>query len=286
MVDVQGLEDKRNIPLQKVGVRNLKYPITVLDKKHDTQQTVAHVDLFANLPHHYKGTHMSRFIEVFNRHYHDITMPTYLSMLDNVREALEAETAYGVVTFPYFIQKTAPVSGQKSMMSYTCQFIGEVGEETRDFFVGISALVNTLCPCSKEISSRGAHNQRGRVTVQVKLGPFFWIEDIVDIIEQSASSGLYTLLKRDDERWVTERAYDNPVFVEDLVREVCVEVEALDSFPWFSVEAQNEESIHTHDAYAYLERGDPHAAGPDRKTVRPRGSAEPQGWAESEGWER
>ena len=255
MVDVQSSHDKRNIPLQKVGVKNLKYPVSVLDKVHRTQQTVADINLFANLPHHYKGTHMSRFIEVFNRHAEDITMPTFLTMLDNVRGALEAETAFAEVTFPYFIKKEAPVSGQTSMMNYTCKFLGEVGEAKRDFIVGIEAMVNTLCPCSKEISARGAHNQRGVVRVQLKLGPFFWIEDIIDIIESSASSGLYTLLKREDERYVTEHAYDNPVFVEDLVREVCIGIERLNSFPWFSVEAENMESIHTHDAYAYLERG-------------------------------
>jgi len=256
MVDVQGLSDERNIPLQKVGVKNISYPITVLDQKNGVQHTVASVNLFANLPHHYKGTHMSRFIEVFNQHYTDIKMPTFLHMLDNIRHALDADSAYAEVTFPYFMEKAAPVSGQKSMMSYQCKFIGETSEEKRDFMVGIEAAVATLCPCSKEISSRGAHNQRGTVRVQLKLGPFFWIEDIIRIIEGAASSGLYTLLKREDERFVTEYAYDHPVFVEDLVRDVCIGIEDLNSFPWFSVEAENSESIHNHDAYAYLERGE------------------------------
>jgi GTP cyclohydrolase I len=256
MVDVQSYHDNRNIPLKKVGVKNLHYPVTVLDKVNKTQHTTARVDLLADLPHHFKGTHMSRFIEIFNAHYRDISMPNFLSMLETIREKLEAETAYGEVTFPYFIEKAAPVSGLKSMMDYTCQYIGEVSGEYRHFIVGIQVPVQTLCPCSKEMSERGAHNQRGLVKVKVQLGPFFWIEDIIELIESSASSGLYTLLKRDDERYITEYAYDHPVFVEDLVREVALRIEELNHFPWFSVEAENRESIHNHDAFAYTERGD------------------------------
>jgi GTP cyclohydrolase I len=255
MVDVQGQRDERNIPLQKVGVKNLRYPVTVLDRRTGTQPTIATVDIFASLPHHYKGTHMSRFIEVFNNHFTDIQMPTFLDMLEEVRRAVDAETAFAEVSFPYFMRKSAPMTGQTSMMSYTCKYIGSVSRRERRFYVGIEVPVQTVCPCSREISSRGAHNQRGIVRAKVKLGPFFWIEDVIEIIEDSASSGLYTLLKREDERYVTEHAYDNPVFVEDLVREVCVRLEELDHFPWFSVEAENAESIHNHEAYAYVERG-------------------------------
>jgi GTP cyclohydrolase IB len=256
MVDVQSSPDDRNIPIKKVGVKNVRYPVTVLDKNYTAQNTVGTVHMFADLPHHYRGTHMSRFIEVFNRHYHRIQMPTFLDMLEEVRQSLEAETAYAEVSFPYFMEKRAPVSGQLSLMEYNCSYIGEVGSEgRREFFVGVDAWVQTLCPCSKEISDRGAHNQRGVVKTKVKLGPFFWIEDLIQIIEGAASSGLYTLLKREDERFVTEHAYDNPVFVEDLVREVCVGIDGYKSFPWYSVEAENMESIHHHDAYAYAERG-------------------------------
>ncbi|MFP4067686.1 MAG: GTP cyclohydrolase FolE2 [Spirochaetaceae bacterium] len=254
MVDVQGQKDERNIPLQKVGVKNLRHPVTVLDKHHGTQPTIATADIFVSLPHHYKGTHMSRFIEVFSNHYSDIQMPTFLDMLEEVREALEAESAFADVSFPYFLQKAAPVTGQKSLMSYGCTFMGEVGNRGRRFYVQVEVPVQTVCPCSREISSRGAHNQRGTVRVTVKLGPFFWMEDIIAIVEDSASSGLYTLLKREDERYITETAYDNPVFVEDLVREICTRVEDLHLFPWFSVEAENAESIHNHEAYAYVER--------------------------------
>jgi GTP cyclohydrolase I len=265
MVDVQSFPDDRRIPIQKVGVKNVRYPITVLDKNYTAQNTIGTVHMFADLPHHYRGTHMSRFIEVFNRHYHRIQMPTFLDMLEEVRLSLEAATAYAEVRFPYFMEKRAPSSGQVSLMEYTCSYIGEVAAGRREFYVGVDAWVQTVCPCSKEISNRGAHNQRGLVKARVKLGPFFWIEDLIEIIENAASSGLYTLLKREDERFVTENAYDSPVFVEDLVRDVCVGIKAYKSFPWYSVEAENMESIHNHDAYAYVECGDDDTAtGADR----------------------
>jgi GTP cyclohydrolase I len=256
MMDVQGQTDSRNLPIQKVGVKNLSYPVVVLDKKNKIQHTTAQVNMYADLPHHFKGTHMSRFIDVFNRYYKEIAMPRYLDMLESIRENLEAEAAYAEVTFPYFIEKAAPISGERSMMNYTCRYIGEVNTHHRRFYVGIEVPVTTVCPCSKEISGRGAHNQRGVVRVQLKLGPNFWIEDVIELIEASASSDLYTLLKREDEKYITERAYDNPRFVEDLVREVAVRIAELKHFPWFSVEAENFESIHNHSAFAYLERGE------------------------------
>lgn len=256
MMDVQGSRDERNIPIQKVGVKNVSYPITVLDKKHKRQRTVASVDMYADLPHHFKGTHMSRFIEVFNNHVQDISMPAFLTMLENIRVSLDAETSFAEVSFPYFIEKEAPVSKRRSMMRYTCHYIGRVTATEREFIVGIEAPVTTVCPCSREISDRGAHNQRGVVRVHLELGPFFWIEDVIEEIEASASSGLYTLLKREDEKFVTEHAYDHPVFVEDLVRGVCVRIEERWKFPWFSVAAENIESIHDHEAFAYLERGE------------------------------
>ena len=255
MLDVQGLIDPRNIPLDKVGVKGVRYPVTVLDREQGTQHTVATVSLYVSLPHQFKGTHMSRFVEVFNNHYQELQMPTFLSMLQEIREALEAEKAYAEVSFPYFIRKRAPISKLESMMDYTCRYIGEVSADHEEFIVGVEAAVQTLCPCSKEISSQGAHNQRGMVNVQVKLGPFFWIEEVIDIIEGASSSGLYTLIKREDERHITESAFDKPVFVEDLVRDVCVGLDGLNSFPWYSVEAETMESIHNHNAYAYVERG-------------------------------
>lgn len=255
MVDVQNMNDDRRIPVQKVGVRNVSHPITVLDRDHKTQATVATLDLYADLPHDYKGTHMSRFIEVFQEHAGNIRMPRFLHMLDDVRRRLEAERSFGILRFPYFMEKHAPVSRQPSMMRYNCAFSGISSEPQREFFVTVGVPVTTLCPCSKEISDRGAHNQRGICTVTVEVEDFFWMEDLIELIEDSASAGLYTLLKRVDEKYVTERAYDNPVFVEDLVRSVTGAVEDRFHFPWFSVEATNQESIHNHDAYAYVERG-------------------------------
>jgi GTP cyclohydrolase I len=197
---------------------------------------------------------MSRFIEVFEDHRRDLSMPRFLEMLEEIRSSLEAETAYADLHFPYFIEKKAPVSGQAAMMSYDCGYMGKVGPEgEREFDVRVAVPIQTVCPCSKAISQYGAHNQRGIVTLTVALGPFFWIEDLVSLVEAAASSGVYTLLKREDEKYVTEHAFENPRFVEDLVREVYLSVSALDKFPRFSIEAENFESIHNHSAYAFVE---------------------------------
>lgn len=255
MVDVQGLADDRNLPLDKVGVKNVRYPLSVLDKFAKSQHTTATVDLYASLPHHFKGTHMSRFIEVFNRYYKDLTMPRFLEMAEDLRETVDAERAFAQVSFPYFVEKSAPVTGNTSLLDYRCHYIGEVTPDSGAFVAGVDVPVQTLCPCSREISDRGAHNQRGTVRVRAQLGEFFWFEDLIADVESCASGGLYTLLKREDEKYVTEHAYDNPVFVEDLVRNVVVAIEERYDFPWFSVEAENNESIHNHDAYAAIERG-------------------------------
>jgi GTP cyclohydrolase I len=253
MVDVQSEPDTRNVALAKVGVKNLEYPIRVLDKLKKYQYTTGSVDLYANLPRHFKGTHMSRFIEIFHAYRDDITMPRFLDMLERIRRELDAEAAYGCVRFPYFIEKQAPVSGLGSMMSYRCRYEGKVDHGAKRFTVGIAVPVTTVCPCSKAISERGAHNQRGIVNVELELGPFFWIEDIIELIESCASSPVYSLLKREDEKYVTEHAYDNPKFVEDLVRDVYLGLKAQNKFPHFSVEAEDFESIHNHNVYAYAE---------------------------------
>nr|WP_257225403.1 GTP cyclohydrolase FolE2 [Treponema parvum] len=258
MPDIQNESDFRRIPLQKVGVKGVKYPIQVLDKSKKTQHTTADVELYVNLPHHFKGTHMSRFIEIFHKYHKNLSLNRFLSMLEEIRKKLEAERAYGVVTFPYFIEKHAPVTKESAIMCYTCSYEGAVGKDFHNFFISVDVPVTTLCPCSKAISDKGAHNQRGRVRVKLLYEDFFWIEDLIFAVEQCASSALYSLLKRPDEKFVTERAYDNPRFVEDIVREVYL---ALKKFPverpfaWFCVEAENEESIHAHNAYACAEYG-------------------------------
>ncbi|HNX72568.1 MAG TPA: GTP cyclohydrolase FolE2 [Spirochaetales bacterium] len=256
MVDVQSMKDERQIPLQKVGVKGVRYPIVLKDKSSQVQHTTAVVNLYADLPHDFKGTHMSRFIEVFEQYRSDLSMPRFLKMLESIRTQLEAETAYSDLHFPYFIQKAAPVTGQVAMMSYDCFYEGMVSSTERKFVVGVSVPVQTLCPCSKAISRYGAHNQRGIVTLKVTMDSFYWIEDLIALVEDSASSGVYTLLKREDEKFVTEMAYDRPRFVEDVVREVYLKVDALHKFSQFTVEAENFESIHNHSAYAFVEKND------------------------------
>lgn len=276
MRDIQNEQDTRKTPLQKVGVKGVRYPVTVLDKNRKLQQTTAEVDLFVNLPHNFKGTHMSRFIETFHKYHEDLTMNRFLEMLEEIREKLNAERSFGCIRFPYFIEKKAPVSGSPGIMEYTCSYEAEVGVSKdadgepsidRKFYVTIEVPVTTLCPCSKAISERGAHNQRGTVKVKLLYSGFFWIEDIISMIEGCASSPLYSVLKRQDEKYVTEQAYDNPRFVEDVVREVyqgllnygktgAANAESAENkhhFTYFSVEAENFESIHYHNAYAYTE---------------------------------
>ncbi len=280
MRDIQNEQDTREIPLQKVGVRNVKYPVCVLDKNHKTQNTTATVDLFVNLPHNFKGTHMSRFIQVFHKYHQDITMQHFLDMLEEIRTKLDAKTAYGSITFPYFIEKKAPVSESQGIMQYMCGYEAIVGggrpplapadrsssatpcagsdaarnacSDSRNFYVNIEVPIATLCPCSKAISEYGAHNQRGKVKVRLLYKNFFWIEDVIKMIEKCASTPLYSVLKRKDEKYVTEHAYENPRFVEDVVREVYLGLKKQ-GFDWFSVEAETEESIHNHNAYAYTE---------------------------------
>lgn len=286
MRDIQNEEDTREIPLQKVGVKGVKYPVCVLDKNKKIQNTTAEVNLFVNLPHNFKGTHMSRFIEVFHKYHKDITMLHFLDMLEEMRFKLDAQKAYGSITFPYFIEKKAPVTGAEGIMQYICSYEGECGgagagtgtsaagtgigvgsgvaeanvagsgvgaaSGVRKFYVSIQVPIATLCPCSKAISDYGAHNQRGLVKVKLLYKDFFWIEDVIQMIEDCASTPLYTLLKRKDEKHVTEYAYDNPRFVEDVVREVYLGLKKM-NFTWFTVEAETEESIHNHNAYAYTE---------------------------------
>jgi len=258
--DVQNQADNREVPLTKVGVKGLEYPIRVLDKVKKVQHTTARVDLFANLPHHFKGTHMSRFIEIFHRYRADLSMPRFLEMLTGIREELEAESAFGSMAFPYFVEKKAPVSQLPGIISCKCLYRGKVstapgkeGDIEKHFTMAVSVPVNTVCPCSRAISDRGAHNQRGIVTVELELGSFLWLEDIITLVEDAASSPVYSLLKREDEKFITEHAYDNPKFVEDLVRDVYGKIKELGSFPRFSVEAENFESIHNHSAYAFVE---------------------------------
>lgn len=253
LADIQNERDTRNIAINKVGVKGIKYPITVLDRAKGTQAVNAEINMYVDLPHHFKGTHMSRFIEVLNEFRGQISIKTFHVVLQKMRERLRAQSAHMEISFPYFIQKRAPVTKAKSMMEYRCFFFGSDDGRVTDFKVGVCVPVTTVCPCSKEISAAGAHNQRGVVTVFVRFKRFFWIEDLIRLIEESASGEVYSLLKRPDEKYVTERAYNNPMFVEDVVRNVALKLRREENFPWFSIEAENFESIHNHSAYAYVE---------------------------------
>jgi GTP cyclohydrolase I len=255
MIDVQNQPDPRNVEIQKVGVKNIRYPITVLDKAHGVQHTVANVNMYVDLPHHFKGTHMSRFIEILNTYKGEIAIKNFSDILQEMKRLLQARSAHLEVEFPYFIEKQAPVTHATGLMEYICRFCGSSNDGAEDdFYVAIDVPVTTVCPCSKEISDQGAHNQRGMVTVKVRFKKFIWIEDIIELVEQSASCDIYSILKRPDEKYVTERAYDNPMFVEDVVREVAKKLSADPNITWFAVESENFESIHNHSAYAYVEK--------------------------------
>lgn len=257
MDDVQNHIDARGIPLDQVGVTDLQYPIVVLDRNHEKQHTIAQFTMSVNLPHQFKGTHMSRFIEVLNQHHGEFTMRTLPAMLRELKQRLDAESARIEVRFPYFVEKAAPKSGAKALMDYQCSFVGELNGGRDDFVVGVDVPVTSLCPCSKSISDYGAHNQRGVISIAVRgergadgVSQFIWIEELIDIAERSASAPVYPLLKRPDERHVTMQAYDNPVFVEDMVRNVAIHLQVDLRVSWFRVNAVNHESIHNHGAFA------------------------------------
>jgi len=251
--DVQKSRDTRRIPISKVGVKDISYPVVVMDKNRSVQHTVARVNMYVDLPHHFKGTHMSRFIEILNSYREKIALDKMETILQKMKEKLGASSAHLEIEFPYFIEKRAPVSGAKSLMEYTCEFKASLAEDF-DFILGVKVPVTSLCPCSKELSSFGAHNQRSIMTVQVRYREFLWIEDLIEVIESCGSSPVYSLLKREDEKFVTEQAYENPRFVEDMVREATLKLTAMETITWFSVEAENFESIHKHSAYAVVVR--------------------------------
>jgi GTP cyclohydrolase I len=252
--DKQSEPDFRKLPIDKVGVRGLLFPIQIRDKERSVQNTIATIGMFVDLPHEFKGTHMSRFIEVLNSHGAMVHVRNIRDILFAMQDKLKANTAHLEMEFPYFMIKKAPVSGMESVLDYTARFDATAVGKEIDFVLTVKVGVTTLCPCSKAISRYSAHNQRGIVTVQVRFTTPIWIEDLIAIIEGSASSELYSLLKREDEKAVTERAYENPVFVEDLVRNVAQRLNSHSDVTWYKVEAENYESIHNHNAYACIEK--------------------------------
>lgn len=253
--DKQSERDYRQIRIDKVGVKDLEFPIQIRDKAHALQNTVATVSLYVDLPQEFKGTHMSRFVEVLNSHGAVVHVDNIPDILRAMQQKLKSEAAHLEMEFPFFLMKKAPVTGGEGLMNYRARFDATAIGKEIDFVLTVQAGVTTLCPCSKAISQKGAHNQRGVVTLQVRFSKSIWIEDLIGIVESSASSELYSLLKRQDEKYVTEKAYDNPVFVEDLVRAVALRLNGHPDVTWYRVEAENYESIHNHNAYASIERG-------------------------------
>ena len=256
MEDVQGRRDHRGVSLKQAGVSDLSYPIVVLDRSRERQTTIARIAMSVGVPHDFKGTHMSRFIEVLEAHRGEITMRTLPGILQDVRKRLNAETARIEVQFPYFVEKSAPVSGATALMDYQCAFVGESnGGEL--FMVRVCVPVTSLCPCSKEISDYGAHNQRSYVTIEVRgagsAEELIWIEELIAIGEGASSAPVYPLLKRPDERHITMQAYDHPAFVEDIARDVAIELQADPRVAWFRVHVRSDESIHNHCAFAEVD---------------------------------
>jgi GTP cyclohydrolase IB len=253
--DKQSEADTRELRIDKVGVRDMRFPIQVRDKARSVQNTVATIGMFVDLPKEFKGTHMSRFLEVLNAHGDIMHVENIPDILHAMQAKFQAATSHLEMEFPYFMVKKAPVSKLESVMDYVARFEATASNKDIDFVLTVKAMVTTLCPCSKAIAAYGAHNQRGEVTVQIRFTKPVWIEDLIGLIESSASSELYGLLKRQDEKAVTERAYENPVFVEDLVRNVALKLNAHPDVTWYKVEAENHESIHNHNAYACIEKG-------------------------------
>ena len=260
MPDMQKSRDDRNIAIDKVGVKDIHYPIVVMDKSKEQQQTVARINMYVDLPHHFKGTHMSRFIEILNQYHGQVSIDRMDTMLRDMKQHLEASSAHLELEFPYFIEKQAPTSGARSLMEYQCRMQGSLSDGY-DFVLGVTVPMTSLCPCSKEISARGAHNQRSAVTVEIRYTDHVWLEDLIAWVEECGSAPVYALLKREDEKTLTEQAYDNPMFVEDVVRAVTQRLLKEPEVTWFRVACENFESIHNHSAYAMVESPNPSERG-------------------------
>jgi len=252
--DVQSTPDSRKLAIDRVGIKSIRHPIQIMQRAGGVQHTIANFNMYVGLPHHFKGTHMSRFVEILSAHEREITVDSFQAMVREMVQRLEAEEGVVEMSFPYFIDKAAPVSGVRSLMDYEVTFVSQILGGKQCFAMKVLVPVTSLCPCSKGISDYGAHNQRSHVTVTAHTDEFVWIEEIVDLIEKQASSELYGLLKRPDEKYVTERAYDNPKFVEDMVRDVAAVLNLDERITRYVVESENFESIHNHSAYALIER--------------------------------
>ena len=256
MKDLQNQRDYRKIPVNKVGIRNLRYPITVRDRKDGFQATIAHINMYVDLPHKNRGTHMSRFVEILHILRPEVSLDTFSMTLEKMKKHLSAASAHIEMTFPYFIEKNAPISNSSGLMDYTCSIIGSSDSNGKIDLVSEAIVpISSVCPCSKEISDAGAHNQRGKVELRTRFKKFIWLEDMIELVERASSCDVYSVLKRIDEKCVTEKGFANPKFVEDIVRDIAKKLKADDNITWFSVSAESFESIHNHSAYAYITSG-------------------------------
>ena len=251
--DVQGRTDSRQIPINKVGIKDVYHPVRVRDRSGGEQHTVANFNMYVALPHNFKGTHMSRFVEILHLHEREISVESFRQMLAEMTERLDATTGHIEMTFPYFVMKQAPVTKVESVVKYDASLIGEIHDGVEQMWIRVVVAATSLCPCSKKISDYGAHNQRSHITITARVREHVWIEELIDLAEQEASCEVFGILKRPDEKYVTERAYDNPKFVEDIVRDVAVRLNAEERVLAYVVEAENFESIHNHSAYAQIE---------------------------------
>lgn len=254
MPDVQSTEDLRQVPIDRVGVKDVTYPIRLRTPDGGEQTTVAAINMYVALPHYKKGTHMSRFLEVLNEQTAEpVTSDRIPEITRAIRERLDAEQAHFEARFTYFIKKLAPVTKMPGLMDYKVTFEC-TANHAEDFVLGVSAPATSLCPCSKEISRYGAHNQRCQIEAKVRFNGRLWIEDVVEHLERAASTQVFAVLKRPDEKYVTEAAFDNPKFVEDIVRDLAITLNDDDRITWYSINSENFESIHNHNAYAQIVR--------------------------------
>jgi len=251
--DVQNHPDNRNIPINKVGIKAIRHPFEFLDKGSHQQATVGTFDMAVNLPHHQKGTHMSRFVALLNENVQQLSIRSFMPLLQEMTQRLEAESGYITLNFPYFINKSAPITGVKSLLDYQVTLDGSWSADGSKITIEVLIPVTSLCPCSKKISDYGAHNQRSHITIKAQVSEQLFVDDLIQLIEKQASSELYSLLKRPDEKYVTEMAYDNPKFVEDVVRDIANALNNDERILAYTLEAENFESIHNHSAYAVIE---------------------------------
>ncbi|MFC4314701.1 GTP cyclohydrolase FolE2 [Steroidobacter flavus] len=252
--DVQARADSRRIPINKVGIKDVYHPVRVKDRSSGEQHTIANFNMYVALPHNFKGTHMSRFVELLHGNEREISVESFRDILAQMTEKLNAQTGHIEMAFPFFVMKKAPVSGVESLMNYQASLIGELHNGVSELWLKVVVAATSLCPCSKDISKYGAHNQRSHITIKAKVDGHMWLEELIDIAESEASCEVYGILKRADEKHVTERAYENPKFVEDIVRDVAVRMNNEDRVRAYVVEAENFESIHNHSAYALIEK--------------------------------